>query len=348
MLALATFLLVLCHFVGVLAAVDDTDSKEEFNKLIQNSLDNLNNIKSLLKNSVLSLSKDEFDNQKRLFTKEFNDITRMIEQLAPIATIPPAFQYAQSLSEVLLNIKFSHKIDAPATLNVEPVNVTLTNEGKLFLLASDGARKNFKLDLDLYDEIIPSESTYALASVGKFTFTIKKAKSPSKWPRLTKSTQKIPNLHIWWEMAEKYEDDFELYEKTIKKNKNTTTDNTNNNTTDTSASATSNTTDSTNSTASTNSTDNNLSLNSTDSSATNDDDVEDDETEHNKLKNTIIESYNNKIQELEDELEKKKKILETKYRDEKRLLDAEYANKKQLLDKEKENSIINIQFKSEL
>lgn len=338
--SLATFLLVLCHLVGVLAALDGTDSKEEFNKLIQNSLDNLNNIKSLVKNSVLSLSKDEFDNHKRLFTKEFNDITRMIEQLAPIATIPPAFQYAQSLTEVLLNIKFSHKIDAPATLNVEPVNVTLTNEGKLFLLASDGARKNFKLDLDLYDEIIPSESSYALASVGKFTFTIKKAKSPSKWPRLTKSTVKIPNLHIWWEMAEKYEDDFELFEKSIKKNKNNATENSNNSTTDTSAST------SINSTVSSNSTDNKLSSNNTEFSATNDDDVEDDE--HNKLKNTIIESYNNKIQELEDELDKKKKSLETKYRDEKRLLDIEYANKKQLLDKEKENSIISIQFKSEL
>ncbi len=324
-------------------ATSETESKEEFNKLIQNSLDNLNTIKSLLKNSVLSLNKDDFDNQKRLFTKELNDITRMIDLLQPIATIAPAFQYAQSLSEVLLNIKFSHKIDAPATLNVEPLNVTLTNEGKLYLLASDGARKNFKLDLDLYDEILPSESTYALASVGKFTFTIKKAKSPSKWPRLTKSTQKIPNMHIWWEMAEKYEEDFELYEKTIKKNKNNTTDTTNNNATDTNAI---NSTASSNSTTLTNSTD--VASNSTELNKQNDEDVEEDEIEHNKIKKGIIENYNKKIEELEDELDKKKKMLEAKYRDEKRLLDTEYGSKKQALEKEKENSIINIQFKTEL
>jgi hypothetical protein len=342
MIVAAVLCFILCQFICSFAT-SETESKEEFNKLIQNSLDNLNNIKSLLKNSVLSLNKDDFDNQKRLFTKELNDITRMIDLLQPIATIAPAFQYAQSLSEVLLNIKFSHKIDAPATLNVEPLNVTLTNEGKLYLLASDGARKNFKLDLDLYDEILPSESTYALASVGKFTFTIKKAKSPSKWPRLTKSTQKIPNLHIWWEMAEKYEEDFELYEKTIKKNKNNTIDTTNNNTTDTNAI---NSTASSNSTTITNSTD--VTSNSTELNKQYDEDVEEDETEHNKLKNEIIENYNKKIEELEDELDKKKKMLEAKYRDEKRLLDTEYSSKKQALEKEKENSIINIQFKTEL
>ena len=36
-----------------------------------------------------------------------------------------AFQWAQGGNEVFINVKFSHKIDAPATLNVEPTKVSL-------------------------------------------------------------------------------------------------------------------------------------------------------------------------------------------------------------------------------
>ena len=65
-----------------------------------------------------------------------------------------------------MNVKFSHKIDAPATLNVEATSVNLTTDG-LFLQATDG-RKLFKLNITFLHEVIPEESVWSMvnASVG--------------------------------------------------------------------------------------------------------------------------------------------------------------------------------------
>ena len=49
-----------------------------------------------------------------------------------------AFQWCQSGDTLFLNVKFSHKLDAPATLNVETTKVEIT-EKKLILHASNGA-----------------------------------------------------------------------------------------------------------------------------------------------------------------------------------------------------------------
>lgn len=82
----------------------------------------------------------------------------------PVKNIQPAFQWAQSGNDIFINVKFAHKIDAPATLNVEVSNVSMT-ENKLVLSATDG-RKIFTLDLEFLHGINPDESTYSMASVG--------------------------------------------------------------------------------------------------------------------------------------------------------------------------------------
>jgi hypothetical protein len=115
-------------------------------------------------------------------------------------------EWAQSPSEILLNIKFSHKLDAPATLNVEANNVTVISD-KLILSASNG-RKIFNLELDLHKNVIPEESTWSMASVGRMTFNLKKANGLSRWSKLTKSSQK---MHLWWEMSEKHSKENDKY-----------------------------------------------------------------------------------------------------------------------------------------
>lgn len=75
-------------------------------------------------------------------------------------------------------------------------------------------------------DIVPESSTYSMASVGRMTFTIRKAVSPSNWPRLTKSKKKANNVHFWWELHEKHSsalealnEDTDEEEETKKKNK---------------------------------------------------------------------------------------------------------------------------------
>lgn len=40
--------------------------------------------------------------------------------------IPPAYQWADGIDEVALNIKLAHKWDAPATLECEDISVNFT------------------------------------------------------------------------------------------------------------------------------------------------------------------------------------------------------------------------------
>ena len=88
-----------------------------------------------------------FDLGTRTIHKEISVLKSVIESGLPMNTINPAFQWAQSVNDVFLNIKFAHKLDAPATLNVEAQNVTLDTQS-LTLRASDG-RKLFALELEL-------------------------------------------------------------------------------------------------------------------------------------------------------------------------------------------------------
>ena len=85
--------------------------------------------------------KQVIEKEERSLHNEIKMLKKIIESSLPQPSVTPAFQWAQGSNEIFLNIKFSHKLDAPATLNVQPTNVNLTTQ-ELRLEASDG-RKNF-------------------------------------------------------------------------------------------------------------------------------------------------------------------------------------------------------------
>jgi hypothetical protein len=58
-------------------------------------------------------------------------------------------------------------------------------------------------------EIDPDQSTWAMASVGRMTLTLKKKTGSVKWTRLTKSRKKPSNIHFWYELHEKHSDDLD-------------------------------------------------------------------------------------------------------------------------------------------
>lgn len=154
--------------------------------------------------------KGAFDVEERMMLKEIASLKSTIESYLPVPSINCPFKWAQSPTEIMLSVKFSHKIDAPATLNVVAKNVTLTPD-RLVLLASNGA-KNFNLDIEFMSNVVPDESSWSMASVGRMTFTIKKLQSPSKWASITKDNKKMPQMHFWWEMQEKFSDELDKLE----------------------------------------------------------------------------------------------------------------------------------------
>lgn len=151
-----------------------------------------------------------FDMESRTIAKEIKEIKAAIESTLPVSTISPAFQWAQSPTEIFLNVKFAHKLDAPATLNVEAETVNITDT-HLVLKATDG-RKIFNLNVEFLRKVIPAESSWSMASVGRMTITLKKQTGPDNWPRLTKGKKKPNNIHFWWELHEKHAKELEALE----------------------------------------------------------------------------------------------------------------------------------------
>lgn len=68
-------------------------------------------------------------------------------------SISPAFEWAQSGDWIYINAKMSHKLDAPATLNVVSEGVRIAERSLNFAASKD--QKRFALDLALYYDIDP-------------------------------------------------------------------------------------------------------------------------------------------------------------------------------------------------
>lgn len=60
--------------------------------------------------------------------------------------------------------------------------------------------------MELFDEIVPENSTWTHESVGRANIILEK-KNNGKWRRLIKSEEKLPNIHSWWSMQEKFSDE---------------------------------------------------------------------------------------------------------------------------------------------
>ena len=188
---------------------DDDITKKAFTSSIERSYWECATL--MAKNIKMGVDlRSEFDLQSRLLQKHLADLKTTIEQSLPMSTVAPAYQWAQSLTDVLLNVKFSHKLDAPATLNVEASNVTIT-KNQIIVKASDG-RKNFNLDIGLLKNIRHEESTWSMASVGRMSITLKK-EYISRWARLQKSKKKPANQHFWFDVHEQYADALERFEE---------------------------------------------------------------------------------------------------------------------------------------
>ena len=116
------------------------------------------------------------------------------------AGIPPAFEWAQSADSLFFNVKWTHKLDAPATLGCEAGEPEFGASSVRFRAECPEKRKAFLLSLALYANISAEGSSWSPSSVGRALLTLRKAQE-GPWPRLLASTKKLPNQHIWWAMA---------------------------------------------------------------------------------------------------------------------------------------------------
>jgi hypothetical protein len=128
--------------------------------------------------------------------------------------IPPAFEWAQSPDSLLLNVKFSHKLDTPATLGcVSADGLVISGRSVTFRADCKASRKTFVLALTALRELDAGNSSWSMTSVGRASITLRKA-VPGNWPRLLASGGRKPaHMHIWWGMKEKLAPEMEAWEK---------------------------------------------------------------------------------------------------------------------------------------
>jgi hypothetical protein len=135
-----------------------------------------------------------------------SSLTRVL-QIAATAkgakqALEPAFQWAQSASAVFVNVKFAHKLDAPACIDLFDQKHQI-EDAKIHVFAAC-KDKTFALELDLFADVNAANSSFALTSVGRGTFTLNK-NVPRRWTRLLRQTGRPKNMHIWFEKQELYD-----------------------------------------------------------------------------------------------------------------------------------------------
>ncbi|EER01850.1 hypothetical protein Pmar_PMAR028302 [Perkinsus marinus ATCC 50983] len=123
--------------------------------------------------------------------------------------VAPAFQWAQNDTAVFVNVKFTRRWNAPGALDIKDPQVNITRS-KIEVKAigeHSGKKHEYILKLSFFDEVDPTASKWAMASVGKLSATLVKANRRSKWPRLLVSKEKkVNNMHYWMDYAEIHEE----------------------------------------------------------------------------------------------------------------------------------------------
>ena len=133
----------------------------------------------------------------------------------------PAFQWAQSMDKIFIEVKFASRFDSPGCVEVNGIKFTHNKEG--FVLKGECSIEEhimkYELDLKLLNSVDEEYEETKEISGGKFQITLKK-KVSKYWERLLKDeNEKKDNMKIWFEMKSKYEDELKEYEKNEDKEK---------------------------------------------------------------------------------------------------------------------------------
>lgn len=128
--------------------------------------------------------------------------------------VVPAIQWAQSLNQVFLHIKFSHRHDSPGCAEVKNLNIDLL-PNELYMTAycvqADIPIK-FELKLPFFVPIAPEESKHSEEANGRYVFSLMKGQTGMFWDRLVHNPEDYPkNTKMWLEMHEKYKNEVEKF-----------------------------------------------------------------------------------------------------------------------------------------
>ncbi|CAD8211749.1 unnamed protein product [Paramecium octaurelia] len=121
--------------------------------------------------------------------------------------IKPIILWAQSTANILIKVKFAHRIDAPAYISVKNHQIKYLNE-KLSISAESDQNNiltKFYLEIPLLNPIRQAIE-WQVESVGTMVLNITKVE-PKSWLHLSKN--KNDKFQIWWDLKEQIGQDME-------------------------------------------------------------------------------------------------------------------------------------------
>ena len=148
--------------------------------------------------------------------KELDDVNiKYRYQKIEYKNIYPASQWAQSLDNIYIEIKFAHRHDSPGCLEVEDKEIDIKEDSLSFSGTCSLGDDYIKIDyhIKLHKKINIAASTHELGAVGRYRFTLKKAERGFWEKLLADGEEPHSNMRIWYEMKEKYQDELMGYEK---------------------------------------------------------------------------------------------------------------------------------------
>jgi len=173
---------------------------------------------------LLLLQKNKLS-YKNMINDEINKVSQRLKEIyskyltsdSTSIEVLPAFKWAQSLSNIYIEIQFSHKHDVPGCLEVDNQNVTISNNNFIYLancVLGDYPIR-FNLTLPLLNNVTQEGSTVEPSSLGRVQITLKKNNSPEYWKTLLNQTvsEVNNNMKIWYDMKFKFSDELFEYEK---------------------------------------------------------------------------------------------------------------------------------------
>lgn len=129
---------------------------------------------------TLEVIDKQFNLLKRKQSKLHKDLAREDRN---VYVIKPAFKWAQSLDNVFIETKFSHRIDAPACSDIFDQKIKITE--KHLNLTAKWRRGDdtlmYKLHLNLFDNIDVKASSWEKQSMGRIYIHLKKKIKPNRW-----------------------------------------------------------------------------------------------------------------------------------------------------------------------
>ena len=113
------------------------------------------------------------------------------------------------MDNVFLTIKFATRYDSPGCIDIVDKQVEISEKHFSMNVScrADKLTMLYNLELDLFNNVNLEDSYFEFSSVGRLYVNFTKEKRPERWRRLLTQTEKIPNMSLWWELHEKYEEE---------------------------------------------------------------------------------------------------------------------------------------------